>query len=61
MASPGIGNGNRVATEDRHTVSIPNQFQNVWGSFSVNYGSQGLPDWVVLAGVVLAIVVAGAS
>lgn len=52
-----IGSGNSIKTDDRTNSSASNNLSNAWGDFSVNYGSQGLPDWVLVAGLVLAAVV----
>jgi hypothetical protein len=52
-----IGSGNSIKTDDRTTSSASNNLSNAWGDFSVNYGSQGLPDWVIAAGAVLAVLV----
>lgn len=52
-----IGSGNSIKTDDRTTSSASNSLGNVWGGYYVNYGTQGLPDWVILAGLVLAAVV----
>lgn len=52
-----IGSGNSIKTDDRTSSSARNDLSNVWGAYSVNYGSQGLPDWVMVAGMVLAAVV----
>lgn len=52
-----IGSGNSIKTDDRTTSSASNSLGNIWGGFSVNYGQQGLPDWVIAAGLVLAAVV----
>lgn len=53
-----IGSGNSIKTDDRTNSSASNSLGNVWGAYSVNYGSQGLPDWVVLGVLVLVAVVA---
>lgn len=52
-----IGSGNSIKTDDRTSSSARNDLSNVWGAYSVNYGSQGLPDWVMVAGMVLTAVV----
>lgn len=52
-----IGSGNSLKTDDRTTSTGRNNLSNVWGAYSVNYGQQGLPDWVIAAGLVLAAVV----
>jgi len=52
-----IGSGNSIKTDDRTNSSASNSLGNVWGAYSVNYGEQGLPSWVLVAGLVLAAVV----